>query len=168
MARDRRPDSDTDELPTAALAFTTRGTDREEDAMAVSRAGALLALVKPPKLSMTEFRSVTTEAREILDLDPVEPQEDDNLDRAFQQLGTPGQKALEVSRALKRRRPQEADAEREGELPPSQEASLSALLRASTAERSVIEGVQAELAGDVFSAGDLRAFRCGRIQLHAS
>jgi hypothetical protein len=48
--------------------------------MAVSRAGALLSLVKPPRISMTAFRSVTEEAREVLQLAPVDPDYHERLD----------------------------------------------------------------------------------------
>ena len=72
MADDPRRESNTSELPRAAAAFDARGADRDDDAAAVSRAAALLALVCPPRLSMTAFRAATYEAREILDVEPVE------------------------------------------------------------------------------------------------
>ena len=74
MADDPRSQSDTEELPDALSAFREeRAVRRAEDAVSVSRAGALLSLIRPPQLEADEYRVATEEARELLGVEPVEP-----------------------------------------------------------------------------------------------
>jgi pimeloyl-ACP methyl ester carboxylesterase len=79
VADDPRSQSDTEDLPDALSAFREeRAVRRADDAVSVSRAGALLSLVRPPQLEAGEYRVATEEARELLGVEPVEPFE---LDR---------------------------------------------------------------------------------------
>jgi pimeloyl-ACP methyl ester carboxylesterase len=164
MARDRQPDADTEDLPSAETAFVTRGPTRDDDELAVSRAGALLSLVRPPGVSTTLFRSATEEAREILRLTPVEPGDPEELDGQFETLGEPGRRALDARQYLERRRPASdgADAAEEGFEPVEGQASLASELRAAgPAERDLIEGVQMDVAQDLF-ATDVLGAQTGR------
>jgi hypothetical protein len=74
MADDPRSQSDTEDVPDALAAFRAERAARgEQDAIAVSRAAALLSLVRPRQTAPGDYRSATEESRELLRVEPVEP-----------------------------------------------------------------------------------------------
>jgi hypothetical protein len=160
MADDPRGESDTEALPIARDAFETSREAREEDAAAVSRAAALLSLVRPPRLSMTQFRAVTVEARELLGVAPVEPLADGRsyLEEQLRALGPSGERAAEIIRSLERRREPDPGFGIDQSLPSSERAVMQDVRPRSNSERERIESEQSASARSLFitdaSVGD--------------
>ena len=141
MADDPRSQSETEELPDALSAFREeRAAGREQDAVAVSRAGALLSLIRPPQLAAGEYRVATEEARELLGVEAVEPFElgPEELAAELDELG-----AASASRSLR-------DASR----PAARE-----LRELPEPEREAIDAAQREAATELFGAGPARGPR---------
>ena len=96
MTDDPRALRDTDDLPDAVEAFgAARAVRRDEDAVSVSRATALLTLVRPRHLEQSEYRVVTEEARELIGVESIEPLEPgrEELAAQLQSLGESGARA---------------------------------------------------------------------------
>jgi pimeloyl-ACP methyl ester carboxylesterase len=130
VADDPRSQSDTEDLPDALSAFREeRAVRREVDAVAVSRAGALLSLIRPPQLDAGEYHAATEEARELLGVEPVEPFEfgREELAAELDELG-----AVSASRPLRNER------------------SGRELRELSDADREAIDAAQAEAATELF------------------
>jgi pimeloyl-ACP methyl ester carboxylesterase len=137
VADDPRSQSDTEQLPDALSAFREeRAARREQDAVAVSRAGALLSLVRPAQLDAGEYRVATEEARELLGVEPVEPfeLEREELAAELENLG------IRAPRSLR-------DASR----PTARE-----LRELPEPEREAIDAAQGEAATELFGAGPAR------------
>jgi pimeloyl-ACP methyl ester carboxylesterase len=130
VADDQRSQSDTEDLPDALSAFREeRAVRRGDDAVAVSRAGALLALIRPPQLSASEYHVATEEARELLGVEPVEPFElgREELAAELDELG-----AVRAAR-------------------PLESPGIARELRdVSAAQREAIDAAQAEAATELF------------------
>lgn len=89
MADDSRSRSDTEDLPDALEAFRMeRRAVREEETFAVSRAAALLSVVRPPQVDVSTYRLATAETHELLGIEPVEPFE--GREELAVELGTLG------------------------------------------------------------------------------
>lgn len=153
MADDPRSQSDTENLPDALSAFREeRAARREQDAVAVSRAGALLSLIRPPQLSASEYRAATEEAREVLGVEPVEPFELDREELAaeFDELGAVG------TAQFLRNEPQErsgTDETREGsEGVPAPPPMAQDLRKLSEPQHEAIDEAQREAATELFGA----------------
>jgi len=74
VADDPRSQSDTEDIPDALAAFRAeRPARREQESNAVSRAAALLSLVRPRHAAPGEYRLATEETRELLRVEPLEP-----------------------------------------------------------------------------------------------
>ena len=74
MADDPRSQANTEDLPDALAAFRAERPERRtHEAIAVSRAAALLSLVRPRQTAPGDYRLATEESRELLRVEPVEP-----------------------------------------------------------------------------------------------
>src|SRR5690349_13845944 len=143
MADDPRASSDTEELPRVPVAFEMRGREREASAGAAARAAALLALVRPRQLSRVAFDEVTAEARQ-LGVRSVEPSDHGRslIEDEFGNLGSTGERATQVLRALEKR-PDLAEGDYAAfEVPPSVGGTIQTIRAYSASEREVVETEQ--------------------------
>ena len=154
MPDDPRAESDTEELPSAQAAFEMRGDARELSPGAVSRAAALLALVRPAQVSRSAFRAVTTDVQAELGVRSVEPRDDGGplIEEAFGSLGTPGQRATSMLRALEK--PAGAEEGIPGFGIPVERAPVESIRAYSAAEREIVEVEQAQAAQELFGLGE--------------
>ena len=153
MADDPRSQSDTEELPDALSAFReARAVRREEDAVSVSRAGALLSLVRPPQLSAGEYRVATEEARELLGVEPVEPFAlgREELAAELDELGAVGTSRFLRSEPQERRSADETGEGSAGVPAPTQIAHD--LRELSEPQREAVDEAQTEAATELFGA----------------
>ena len=148
MADGPRSQSDTEELPDAVEAF---GADRAlrggEDAVAVSRAAALLSLVRPRHIEPSAYRLVTEEARELIGVEPIEPfgPGREELAAQLESLGESG------SRAARQLRPA-----RGPEGPADSQLIVQDLRGLSAADRDRADAAQSEAAARLFRATETR------------
>jgi pimeloyl-ACP methyl ester carboxylesterase len=107
MAEDGQTQRDTEDVPDASTAFQLPRTERrDEPAVDVSRAAALLTLIRPKTISRVEYEEVTEEVRELLDVQPVEPQERtrESIAVALEEMGGAGSRAAQIMYEPPRRR----------------------------------------------------------------
>ena len=117
------------------------------------RSAALLALVCPPRLLMTAFRAATYEAREILDVEPVEAGTDgrDAVEQHLRDLGSAGERAAAFLRRVERAR-EEPDAPSLGlGLSPGGPGAMETVRSLSVAEIEVVESEQGAAARELFA-----------------
>jgi pimeloyl-ACP methyl ester carboxylesterase len=155
VADDSRSQSQTDDLPDAVSAFRAeRAERREKDAFGVSRAGALLSLVRPRQIAANEFRLVTVEARELLGVEPIEPFElgREELATELDGLGVAGERASRLLRhELNGRRI--TDQPSEGSTGAASSGRITRDLRElSEPERETVDAVQREAATQLFAS----------------
>ena len=164
MAGEPQDELDTEDLPPARAAFEVRGADRATDAAAVSRAATLLMLIRPSGVSTGVFRAATSEAREVLGVEPIEPPfKHRSLELELGALGPAGEAAADALRRLSQRRrgAQElASGDPASEEPasgfgfgPAEPSILSDVRAASALEEPRIEAEQRAAAQDVFTPG---------------
>ena len=143
MADDPRSQSDTEDVPDALAAFRAERPERhEEDAIAVSRAAALLSLVRPPQTAPGDYRLATEESRELLRVEPVEPFDlgRDELATELANLGGSGSRAAENLRS-------------ERNVEPAARGVMHELRPKTEPERETLDAAQANAATELFSAG---------------
>ena len=76
MALEPPSRQDTDDVPAALHAFRAEPeARRQRPANIVSRAAALLALIRPQQLASDQYRAATEEARELLAVEPIDHSE---------------------------------------------------------------------------------------------
>lgn len=152
MADDPGTDSDTEELPSAQAAFEMRGNAREVTAGAVSRAAALLALVRPRKLRWAAFRDVTAEARAELEMETVEPPDDAAplIEEAFASLGSTGTRATAVLRSFDKGADAEESWFSDFGIHPSEREVAQTIRAYSGSERELVELEQGRAAQELF------------------
>jgi hypothetical protein len=152
VAEDPRSRSDTEDVPDALAAFRAERPARgEEEAIAVSRAAALLTLVRPRQTAPSDYRSATEESRELLRVEPVEPFDlgRDELATELASFGEPGTRAAQRLRS-----------ERSVEPDPR---GIMGELRAQTGpERDSLAEAQANAAAELFSDGAAERGMSGR------
>lgn len=160
MAEDPRSRRDTDDVPDATTAFLLSRPQRDEDpAIDVSRAAALLALVRPRTITPAEYAEVTEEAGELLGVEPIyaPTRKRASLAMALQELGEAGIRAAEIMR--ERRRPREDpedwfDQEAfPGAYTPRYRRITDQIEPRTDDERAVVEAVQREVAPSALRAG---------------
>jgi hypothetical protein len=147
MAEDPRSQSNTDDLPRAAEAFSAeRDEQLRAPAFAVSRAAALLSLIRPAQLDPIEYLSVVAETRELLEVIPVEPFVLDRSSFAGQ-LEDAGGLGFRAARLLwEKSGLEEPDFEPQGSTPLLRELRLL-----SEEEREAVHAAQRDAAAEVFS-----------------
>jgi hypothetical protein len=142
MAENPRSQSDTEDVPDALAAFRAERAERgEQDAIAVSRAAALLSLVRPRQTAPGDYQLATEESRELLRLEPVEPFDVGREDLATEltNLGRPGAQAAERLQA-------------ERSVPPDPRGVMHEFRAQNEPERDTLAGAQADAAAELFSA----------------
>lgn len=156
MAEDPRSRAATEDLPSARQAFEESSASAEEaTAVAVARAAALLSLVRPPDFPRHEYLRVIAETRDLLGVEPVEPDElgREAMFNAFESLGGAGSRAIQ--RLYKeRRRPREAEEAGFGPATSSSGESsrvMEDLRPATPVEREVVAAARIDAARQIFS-----------------
>lgn len=143
MAEDPRSQSDTEDVPDALAAFRAERPARgEEEAIAVSRAAALLSLVRPRQTAPSDYRSATEESRELLRVEPVEPFDlgRDELATELANFGEPGTRVAQRLRS-------------ERSFGPDPRGIMGELRAQTGPERDSLAEAQANAAAELFSAG---------------
>jgi pimeloyl-ACP methyl ester carboxylesterase len=92
VVEDPGSQSDTEDVPDALAAFQAERPAREDESVVVSRAAALLSLVRPRDTAPEDYRLATEETREVLRVEPVEPFGAE-LSTELEKLGEPGARA---------------------------------------------------------------------------
>jgi hypothetical protein len=152
VADDPRSQSDTEDVPDALSAFRAERPARgEEEAIAVSRAAALLSLVRPRQTAPSDYRSATEESRELLRVEPVEPFDlgRDELATELASFGKPGTRAAQRLRS-------------ERSVGPDPRGIMGDLRAQTGPERDSLAEAQANAAAELFSAGAVERGVSGR------
>ena len=152
MADDPRSQSDTEDVPDALGAFRAERVERrEQDAIAVSRAAALLSLVRPRQTAPSDYRSATEESRELLRVEPVEPF-DLGRDELATELASFGEAGTRVAQRLRSER----------SVGPDPRGIMGELRAQTGPERESLAEAQANAAAELFSAGAVERGVSGR------
>lgn len=153
MADDPREQASTEDIPTAMESFTAGRPERREDVShSVSRAAALLALVRPKYADPSEYRRATEEARELVGVDPVEPfqVERGELASELARFGAVGERAARHLREEPYGRRITDDPGARSWRRPRSERIVDDLEPTSRTEREAIDAAQREAAEGVF------------------
>jgi hypothetical protein len=155
MAEDPRSQADTNNVPEALESFLAeRAVRREEPTVAVSRAAALLSLVRPGHVEDSEYRLATQEPRELLGVEPVEPFElgRERLVTELDELGEAGARAARLLRYEPSGRgiTDEPGAEAQGE--GASRRIMRDLGALSEPERDTVDAAQRDAATQLFRA----------------
>jgi pimeloyl-ACP methyl ester carboxylesterase len=152
VAEDPRSQSDTEDVPDALAAFRAeRPAPRERDAIAVSRAAALLSLVRPRQTAPGDYRLATEESRELLRFEPVEPFDlgRGELATELANLGGSGARAAQRLRS-------------ERSLRPDARGIMGELRVQTEPERDALDAAQADAATELFSSDAAERGMSGR------
>jgi hypothetical protein len=152
VAENPRSQSDTEDVPDALAAFRAERPARgEEEAIAVSRAAALLSLVRPRQTAPSDYRSATEESRELLRVEPVEPFDlgRDELATELASFGEPGTRAAQRLRS-------------ERSVEPDPRGIMGELRAQTVPERDSLAEAQANAAAELFSDGAAERGMSGR------